>query len=109
VSRPTFDALGANAAVPPTVVTIAQFRLSSSPSQACNVMVTGVSGEALTVVWGQTFVVGVDVGVGVGVGVGVLVGVRPGVRTGVVGVGVGVGVGVAVAVGVGVGVGPRRR
>ena len=61
----TFDALGANSAVPPTVLTIAQFKLSSSASQDCSVMVTGIPGEALTVVWGQTFVVGVGVGVGV--------------------------------------------
>ena len=46
----TFDALGANSAVPPTVFTITQFRLSSSPSQPCSVMVTGVPGEVLTVV-----------------------------------------------------------
>ena len=61
----TFDALGANAVVPPTVLTITQFRLSSSPSQPCSVMVTGVPSEALTVVWGQTLVVGVGVGGGV--------------------------------------------
>ena len=46
----TFDALGANAVVPPTVFTITQFKLSSSASQACSVMVTGVPGEVLTVV-----------------------------------------------------------
>ena len=62
-----FDALGANSAVPPTVLTITQFKLSSSPSQPCSVMVTGVPGEVLTVVWDHTFVVGVGVGVGVAV------------------------------------------
>ena len=46
----TFDALGANAVVPPTVLTITQFKLSNSPSQPCSVMVTGIPGEVLTVV-----------------------------------------------------------
>ena len=55
----------ANSAVPPTVLTITQFKLSSSPSQPCSVMVTGVPGEVLTVVWGHTFMAGVGVGVGV--------------------------------------------
>ena len=61
----TFDALGANSAVPPTVLTITQFRLSSSASQPCSVMVTGVPGEVLTAVCDQTLLVGILVRAGV--------------------------------------------